>query len=204
MNKEINIKITEAQYKQVIENKSIGNFDEALKNGKVSEKIAQQYLEQMGVKFIRNSVGVHDNLKIWDIECEYKEKTYHYEVKSDLILKNSCTIFDEATQEYITTPKVETGNIYIEKTSRDKNSGIDVTKAHVWMHILFHLNEIWIIKVDKLKEIIRLNNMGSALGGDIYMGKKTSNGFLFPRLKFQKYFKVVKYNLEVVKETVEA
>jgi hypothetical protein len=90
----------------------------------------------------------------------------------------------------------DTGNIFIEFHSRGVDSGITTTTADVWVNIFFHLDEIWIIPVDKLRQLINSNEFPiSEESGDINSHTK---GYLIPREEFRKHFKVIKYQKVIV------
>jgi len=61
---------------------------------------------------------------------------------------------------------------------------------------IFHLDEIWIIPVDKLRQLINSNEFPiSEESGDINSHTK---GYLIPREEFRKHFKVIKYQKVIV------
>lgn len=76
-----------------------------------------------------------------------------------------------------------TGNLYIEYESRDKPSGLMVTKADVWIHLLADGEDIvggFIIPVsylkNRIKELVKDGKCIVKSGGDDY----TSQGWLLP------------------------
>jgi hypothetical protein len=80
----------------------------------------------------------------------------------------------------------DTGNMFIEYSSRGKLSGISVSKADVFLTYFKHFNEVWAIGTKDLRRLImnnefrRVTNAGDA-------GSKTG-GFLIPRMKYVEHF----------------
>lgn len=79
------------------------------------------------------------------------------------------------------------GNIAIEFSCRGKASGINATKAEYYVTYFPFLGEIWSIKCDDLRNLIKKHKPKVVIGGD-----KGSNTYLylFNRKKYRKYFKV--------------
>jgi len=138
-----------------------GNFRKDLHLGQDVEKIVLNYLVKLGCEVDEE---LNDNNKY-----DFKVKTpkgdiVSYEIKSD----------------YKITEKYDTGNIYVEHTSRGKSSGINTTQADWFCYYFVHLNQGWFIKMDELREMIKEEyfRSGCAIDGD---GSK-SYGYLIPRL----------------------
>ncbi len=166
--------------------------------GKVGEKMATQYLtEHRGLIFCGESEDRKD-LKGWDLEFKKEEKKFRYEVKTDVYIIPGKWFQPNGWKNKIWVEGKDTGNIFIEFHSRGVESGISTTTADVWMNFFFHLDELWIIPVDKLRKIISENNFPvSEESGDINSHTK---GYLIPREQFKEHFKVVKYQ-KVINET---
>jgi hypothetical protein len=126
-------------------------------------------LESKGGKFIDSN---NDNK--YDIKMIVKGNEKTYEIKTDV----KCA------------PLFDTGNIFIEYESRGKASGIAVTQADWFVTYFKYLNEIWFIKSDDLRNLIKQNDFPVFKdAGDI--GSAT-HGYLINRKKFKEYFHVCK------------
>jgi hypothetical protein len=86
------------------------------------------------------------------------------------------------------------GNIVIELESNGKPSGLNVTEAEVWIHLLSYKGRLvggFIIPTEKLKQIVNKmmdDKVGRVTkGGDGYKSKL----FLLPLNKLNQYFKKV-------------
>lgn len=181
------IKLPEELYNRIV---SVKDFKEDFSVGKIGEFMAKQYLEQKGLKFIRESEDKSE-LKKWDLEYEHKNKLYRYEVKNDVYIIPSRKLEVQSLGTTINVPGRDTGNIFIEYHSRNVPSGISTTTADYWMNFFFHLNELWIIDVNKLKHLIENNDyVTSEESGDFNSHTK---GYLIPRNQYRENFKVVKY-----------
>lgn len=113
------------------------NFNKDLVLGEEGEKVVLEDLISMGATYIGdNKTNSHD---LWVL---FKNKKHSYECKTDF--------FDD------------TGNMFIETSCRGKESGIMVTKADWFVTYFKVLNEIWYIKTDKLKEILKTHEHKTA------------------------------------------
>lgn len=186
----ITINITKDEFDGVVSNK---NFNNDVVIGEVGEKIFKQYLTKYkGLEFIRKSEDKKD-LKKWDLEFIFKNKFVKYEIKTDVFISPGKWIKPEGFVKEIWIKGKDTGNIFIEFHSRGVESGISSTTADVWVNIFFHLNEIWVIMVDDLRNIINENNFKKTEdSGDLNSNTK---GYLIPRKKFKNYFKIIKYKV---------
>lgn len=145
------------------------HFKSDLKLGNDGEFILIQYLESKGGKFIESN---NDNK--YDIKMIVKGKEKTYEIKTDV----KCA------------PLFDTGNIFIEYESRGKASGIAVTQADWFVTYFKYLNEIWFIKSNDLRHLIKQNDFPIFKdAGDI--GSAT-HGYLINRKKFKDHFHVCK------------
>lgn len=145
------------------------NFRQDLKLGNEGEEIVTNFLKLKGLKYIESN---NDNK--FDLKMSNNGNEITYEIKTDV----KCA------------PLFDTGNIFIEFESRGKPSGIQVTEAEWFVTYFKYLNELWFIKSDKLKELIKNNDFPIFKdAGDI--GSAT-HGYLIKRKQFKKYFYVCK------------
>jgi len=146
------------------------NFRDDLPKGEKGEICMGRFLRQ------RFGMVYQDKLfnKDYDLAFLYKNKTYTYEVKTDLLCK----------------PGNDTGNMAIETESRGKLSGINATSADYYIYFFPYLNEVWIIETEKLKTLIDDNNFRLINGGD--KGSNTKF-YLLPKTKFKDHFKFYKW-----------
>jgi len=186
----ISLKISQDIYNSVV---SAKNFNNDINVGNIGEILATQYLEQLGLKFIRKSEESAD-LKKWDLEFAQNDKLYRYEIKNDVyILPPKIFVSDKLTSPIKLNGR-DTGNIFIEFYCRNKPSGITTTTADVWMNFFFHLKELWMIPVSKLRQLISNNEFRiSEESGDINSHTK---GYLIPRNNFRNHFKVINYDID--------
>lgn len=160
--------------------KYVDDYKTSLKMGEKGEAIVRLFLENIGYIFISNCT---------DISHDYKfikgGKEVGFEIKTDVGHKRK----NEKDEIY------ETGNMAIEYECRGNSSGISVTKADFWISYFPHLNQIWLIKTEKLKDVIRANKdtIKKIEGGDTNSRTKM---FLLNREKFKSEFRVA----EVYKE----
>jgi hypothetical protein len=84
----------------------------------------------------------------------------------------------------------DTKNIAIEYFSRGKASGISVTKAEFFITYFPLLNEIWLIKVEKLKKLLKEDE--KIIKKVIHTGDDGSNTklCLLNREKYKPHFRV--------------
>ena len=87
----------------------------------------------------------------------------------------------------------------IESKNRGKPSGLSTTKATYFIYYLVNVSnkQIWVIRTDKLKELIEENNFSEVLIGEknYYSEEKTATCWLLPRFKFQQFFRLCFYML---------
>lgn len=154
--------------KSEIFNEIVGkyNFNEDLGTGVSGEELIKNFLISKGFKFINEN---HDNK--YDLLMSYNDLEIKYEVKTDVFLSREN----------------DTGNLVVEFESRNKPSGISVTEANYYVYFIPKLNEIWNIKMEKLKELIESESFRVASGGD--KGSNTKM-HLIPRNKYKKHFRI--------------
>ena len=144
------------------------NFNEDLTIGQNGENVVKLFLESKGASFI----NFNDNNQ-YDLKMKLNEEEITYEIKTDVFCK----------------PEKDTGNLFIEFFSRDKESGISTSKAKWFVTYYKYLNEMWFIKTEDLKQLIIKNNFRVTVGGDV--GSQT-HGYLIPRNNFKEHFKIYK------------
>jgi hypothetical protein len=117
----------------------------------------------------------------WDFKMEFQGGALQqtFELKTDVYcipdrILNGKTIKGK-----------DTGNIFIEFHCRGKDSGIKVTQADWFVYYFKYLGELWLIKVDDLKDLIEKNNFRVGIGGD---PGSNSSGYLIPKKKFRQHF----------------
>lgn len=161
--------------------------------GELGEKLFKQYLtDYKKLDFIRKSEDRAD-LKHWDLEFSHNGNFIKYEIKTDVFIKPDAWV--KIGDEERLVEGRDTGNMFVEFSSRDSKSGISTTTADVWVNIFFHLREMWVIRTEMLKKLIDYSNFKIAYNsGD--EGSKTA-GYLIPRRQFQQFFKVIPYELSI-------
>jgi hypothetical protein len=130
-------------------------FESDLKEAQKFEVLISKYFKNKGFKIVEFCKN-----KFYDILIEKNDKQYKIEVKAD--------------------HQTNTGNIIFEFFAFDKLSGISTSTSDFWIYVFPLINQIWIIKTKKLKELIKkydpvinyegVDNWTWAFGGD---GKKT-------------------------------
>ena len=153
--------ICEAFKEDVVSNrdKYVDDSNLALEMKETGESIVRMFLENLGYVFLS---------KCEDISHDYKflkgGKEFVFEIKTD----------------------VDTDNMAVEYECRGKKSGIAATKADFFITYYPQLNEIWLIKTEKLKELIRKNK-------DTIKKIDTADGiklFLLKRDKYKPEFRI--------------
>lgn len=142
------------------------NFKQDLPIGQQGEHKVKLFLESKGAQFIN-----FNNDNQYDLKMKLNEEEITYEIKTDVFCK----------------PDKDTGNLFVEFFSRDKESGISTSKAKWFVTYYSFLNEMWFIETEKLKKLLIDNNFKVVVGGDV--GSQT-NGYLIPRNKFKEHFKI--------------
>jgi hypothetical protein len=190
--KKIQIVLTEDQLLKMNSKRDFNNDLDHV--GKVGESMALQYYIQIGGRFI-GTPGKKDRKK-FDFIIELWGSMDKVEAKADNKIRPEMKEYSSVFGKEVTIPEYETGNIFVEFTSRGEGSGITTTEATIWVNTFHHLNEMWIIPVDKLKELIKNNNF------EIFYNAGDENsqthGYLIPRFEFREHFKVVEYERVVI------
>jgi len=149
------------------------NFRKDLVVGEEGEVTVKDVLVSKGRKFIHFNKDNKYDLKMED----ESGVEFTYEIKTDVY----CT------------PIKDTGNIYVEVESWNRESGIMVCEADWFAYYYKNLKQIWFIKMDKLKELIENYKYDtskmrlSQFGGD--KGSNTK-GYLIKREALKDYFYV--------------
>jgi hypothetical protein len=158
------------------------NFRKDIQVGEAGERIVMRDLELQGYRFISDN----------------KDNKYDLVVEQD---GNKSTI-EVKTDEYCIPPKEiklpsgakvtvegrDNGNLFVEFECRGKASGIDVTQAEWFITYFKHLNQIWYIKTEELRELIKKENLKIfEKSGDA--GSNTK-GYEIPRDKYKNYFMI--------------
>ena len=145
------------------------NFNKDLIIGEQGERTVTQDLESIGAKLITDNKNNSHDLIVEKDGTQLK-----YEIKTDVF----CF------------PQFDTGNMFIEFECRGKKSGIEVTTADWFVMYYKYLKEIWYIKTEDLKQLIKDNDFFQTFDS----GDKNSNtrGYLIPREKYKKHFIVRK------------
>jgi len=142
------------------------NFHKDLELGVEGEDVVLNDLISMGAEVV---IGSNDN-NAYDFAISHKGKTLYYECKTDFYK--------------------DTGNLFVEVKCRDKWSGICVTKADWFVTYFKTTNEIWYIKTEDLKQLIKNNEHRlSTMAGD--KGSRTK-GYLIDKNKYREHFIVRK------------
>jgi len=145
------------------------DFKSDLKLGNDGEKTVVKFLESKGCVFIDNN-----NNNKYDVKMNVNGVETKYEIKTDV----KCA------------PLFDTGNIFIEYSSRGKLSGISVSQADWFVTYFLYLNELWFIKTGKLKELI--NNNDFPVFKDAGDPNSSTHGYLIKRDDYKTHFNVSK------------
>ena len=157
------------------------NFDKDLKDGKKGEQVIRFFVEStLGQRYIKdNDTSAYDLL----FEDENID-LITYEVKTDLW--------------EIDWDKGGSGNMAIEYKCRGKPSGIRKTKATYFAYYIPNIQDkqLWIIKVEDLKKLIKDNRFKRVNGGETYYDndEKVTRCFLIDRYRYSKHFEVYSWD----------
>jgi hypothetical protein len=145
------------------------NFNSDLKLGNEGEQIIIDFLTTKGCELVNTN---NDNE--YDIKMAKDGVITSYEIKTD----------------FFCAPLFDSGNLFVEFSSRNKPSGISVTKSDWFVTYFMFLNEAWFIKSSTLRGLIETNELPIFKNaGDI---NSNTQGYLLNRKKFKKYFNVFK------------
>ena len=188
----IKIRITQEELTRM---NSVRSFGPDLTLGKIGERMSRQYFEQIGASFIRESEDPEE-LKKFDFEILHNQELKKIENKTDTKIRPEMRLYSSVFGKEVTIPEYETGNIFIEFSSRKKDSGIVTTESDYWVNFFHHLNEIWIIGVNELRELITNNDF--KIFYDAGDKDSETHGYLIPRFIFREHFKVIQYERVVI------
>ena len=142
------------------------DFEEDLEEGNRGERIIAMYLVCQGMSHL----SFNDDYK-YDImmHSEKHNKDITFEVKTDVYPN-------------------DTGNMAIEIRYKGKPSGISHTEADwfIYWYRDLSFNNLWMIKVDDLKSLIKKNKFKIVKGGD----DNQSQLVLIPRKEYKEHFRV--------------
>ena len=157
------------------------DFKSDLKLGNEGEKVVIEFLEKKWLTYVESNKDNKNHFKIiahntqYSVYYDYNKarmKELTYEVKTDV----KCA------------PLFDTGNLFIEYSSRKKPSGIEVTQADWFVTYFQFLNELWFIKTEKLRELIKNNDFPVFKDAGDH-GSET-HGYLINRRKYFEHFYV--------------
>lgn len=150
-----------------------------VKYGKTGEKDIAKFFETRGYTIDKTN----DDSKYDLLVSKIGKRPLSIEVKADY----KCI-----TPSIKGLPSNDTGNIFIEYTSWNRDAGINTTEADIYAYMYGALNprELWLIPVENLHELIGDNNFPTTKDS----GDEGSNteGYLIPRWDFFYDFAVYK------------
>jgi hypothetical protein len=152
------------------------NFKKDLVIGEEGERFVTSFLceRYQGEKISENKTYTHDVVIAFPV-------THHP-------LWSGVKTLEIKTDVY----KRDTGNMFVEYTSRGKLSGISVSKADIFLTYFKNLNEMWAIKTKELRRLIMNNDFRKVTNaGDT---SSRNSGFLIPRIKYADHFITYKIN----------
>lgn len=124
------------------------NMVRSLSLGTEGENYAIQLFTELDIKAEKNEDK--ETRKFWDLDCKHGKKKFTAEVKYDIMAQR-------------------TGNIAIEyyNSKSCEPSGIEVTTADIWLHILRDgaNKTCWVASVAELKKFIKNNDPFKNLTG---------------------------------------
>jgi len=149
----------------------MGNFKADNQYGNEGEKIIARYLYDN-----------HD-VKTLEFNGDYRYDMLAYSKRLDR------NILIEQKTDRLITKEDDTGNLAIEIRYRGKPSGVSHTEAEYFIYYLRNLEEdnLWIIKVDELKSLLKTGGFKKVRGGD----NNWSEIVLLPRNNVKDWFKVL-------------
>jgi len=142
------------------------DFQKDLKEGNNGEKIIVMYLICQGMDY----KGLNNDYK-------YDIKMFSKKHKQDITFEVKTDVYPE-----------DTGNLAVEIRYKGKPSGVSHTEADwfvYWYRNISYQN-VWMIKVDELKSLIKKNKFKIVKGGD----NNNSQLVLIPRDKYKKFFRI--------------
>ena len=150
-------------------------FDKDLEDGHKGEQVVRHFVERNWYKqFIK-----YNDDSAYDILFQnVNEEPMTMEVKTDY--------WEQEMHQG------GSGNMAIEYKCRGKKSGIRKTKAKFFAYYFPNIssNQLWLIKVDDLKELIKDNNFKRVSAGETYYDseEKVAKCFLIDRYRHRQHF----------------
>jgi len=132
--------------------------------GEIGEQFVKDFLISKGFSFIKENSDFR-----YDLLMSYNKSQIKYEIKTDIFLSKEN----------------DTGNMVVEFESRGKESGISVCEADYYVYYIPNLGELWNIKMDDLKSLIKKNKFKVVSGGDDGSNTKM---YLIKRWAYIKHF----------------
>ena len=153
------------------------NFEKDLADGQKGEQAVRHFVESvMGIQFKK----FNDNANFDILFQNPYEDPVTFEVKTDYWERDWS--------------KGGSGNMAIEYKCRGKPSGIRTTKATYFAYYFPNIqeNQLWVIKVEDLKKLLKENNFKRVSGGETYYDndEKVAKMFLFSRFEHKHAFDV--------------
>jgi hypothetical protein len=153
------------------------NFKADLQRGKDGENLITEFLTKNGTARLisTNDTKSHDVIiEFTSPHLLFGSGKKSFEIKTDLLI----------------TPEKDTGNVFIEYTSWNKPSGIEVCQADWFIYHLVNFKEAWCVQPEKLRFLLReqRKTLRKVQGGD-----KISNtwGFLLKRRDWREHFHIM-------------
>jgi hypothetical protein len=209
----INVEISRRDYDTLVISRKHGRVndfdftkDEVL--GKIGEKMVTKIYEQLGFEFVEyNEDEDKKNLKFWDIKVTKDGSMEELESKIELRIRpfneySKLLLFGDIHYPIHKSTgdnsrNQDTGNLFIEMESWNKQAGPEISKADYFVYLIFFFNQVWIIKMDDLRKII-------GDGKDIPIGYGgqggTAKGYLFDREEYRDKFTVIDLNYEILED----
>jgi hypothetical protein len=151
-------------------------FTKDLRFGKSGEQDIINYFTTIGLNYV--GASTYGSLKDYDLKFTNK--------------KGVVKTFEVKTDKYV-TPQKDTGNMIVEHSSWGKEAVYTASQADYFVYYFINLEKdnVWIIKMDKLRKLIKDNAgvMSVVNGGD----SKATKCIKVPRLEFQSEFTVTTY-----------
>jgi hypothetical protein len=153
------------------------NFQEDVVFGEEGERIITEYLEDNGLKLINTNKDYK-----YDIKMLKKNEEVKYEIKTD----DKISVISDTGNHFV---EFECRNRYTKKL---QPSGISTSESDWYVFYYIHINEIWFIKTETLKNLVKNNNNNFKIWYEAGDKKNPTNGYLINRKDYKKYFHIRK------------
>lgn len=143
--------------------------------GEMCERLVIEFMEKHHNTFLIERCN--DNR--YDFMMGTQHGIYTYEVKGD----NYCI-----PPTFLNGKKIQgtdSGNMFIEFQQNELPSGIEVTTADWFIYYYFHLDKMYFIRTEKLRELINNNQF---VVGTVWNESNPNMGYLIPRDKYAEHF----------------